>query len=337
MHFTFARFVALILISLTLTKPSAILADDVPKVVVQLAHAATVRITAHSDDKWTVGSGAFIGQKGAFAYVLTAEHVIDIGELTIETFHRDPTGTAIATKADVVLRSLSADLAVIRVPISNDLPVPLKVSSLNRDPAIDRPAVLLGCANGDSPGWMVFHVHSETERSQGAKFWLTQEAPRPGQSGGPLVDADGYLIGVCSASWGDQGLFGSTEEIHALLKRAKLTSLLSSSDEPPTHDDSPIVARRPTRPPASARRPSLNPDVDDDCPNDDDEIDFEDGSSIRISGHGIVLSSGTFEQHGRSSSIIVTDNGNILIQRSGSGRSVRVEIVDGDVRVIQGE
>ncbi len=314
MSFTFDRCFALILIGLTLTNPTAALPENVPREVVRSAYAATVRITAQSDDSMTVGSGAYIGRKGAFDYILTADHVVDTGHLTIETFHRDSNGTVIPADAEVVVRSPSADIAVIRIPVSGKWPRPLKVSSPDRDPVIDQPAVLVGCADGDAPGWMVFNVLGEAEREHGTRFWLTHEAPRSGQSGGPLVDADGYLIGVCSASWGDQGLFGSTEEIHALLKRAKLTSLMSPGDELPTDDDSPIVARRPTRPPISGRRSRFNPDTEDICPIDDDEFDIADNSSIHI-----------------------TDNGIILIQQSGSRGSVRIEIVDGDVYVNQDE
>ena len=334
----FRQCCVLVLFCFTLANGRVAPADDVPRDVVRRAYAATVRITARTGHSTTVGSGAFIGRKGAFAYILTADHVVDTGHLTIETFDRDADGTVIPADAEVVLRSPAADIAVIRIPVSGKWPRPLKVSSLDRNPAIDQPAVLVGCADGDPPAWMECNVEGEAEREHGTRFWVTQEAPRSGQSGGPLVDADGYLIGICSASWGDQGLFGSTEEIHALLKRAKLTSLLSSSDERPTHDDSPIVARRPTQPPAAARRLNLIPDVDDDCPNDDDEIDFEVGSAIRINGNGIIVSSGAFESSGRSSRLIMTDsNGNILIQQSGFEGSLRVEIIDGEMFVIQDE
>ena len=50
MSFTFDRCFALILIGLTLTNPTAALAENVPREVVRSAYAATVRITAQRDD-----------------------------------------------------------------------------------------------------------------------------------------------------------------------------------------------------------------------------------------------------------------------------------------------
>ena len=54
-----------------------------------------------------------------------------------------------------------------------------------------------------------------------AFFWQTAAKPEKGRSGGPLLDADGRVIGICAATQDEKGYFTHLDEILAGLKTAK--------------------------------------------------------------------------------------------------------------------
>ena len=64
--------------------------------------------------------------------------------------------------------------------------------------------------------------------TRASKFFRIQARPADGQSGGPLVDAKGRLLGICSGAQGDHGYYCHLEEIHAFLRAEGLRASLVS-------------------------------------------------------------------------------------------------------------
>ena len=51
-----------------------------------------------------------------------------------------------------------------------------------------------------------------------AFFWETSAKSLRGRSGGPLLDNEGLVIGICSGTQGERGYYTHIDEIHAWLK-----------------------------------------------------------------------------------------------------------------------
>ena len=85
-------------------------------------------------------------------------------------------------------------------------------------------AVSVGCPTGETPLTRAEKVVAKraARRPEGAIafFWELAERPVGGMSGGPLLDAKGCVIGVCSAAErGGLGYFAHLDEVLAGLKR----------------------------------------------------------------------------------------------------------------------
>lgn len=70
-------------------------------------------------------------------------------------------------------------------------------------------AITLGCSGGDPPTFVLDRVvgRGVFVRPGGNRghFWQTEKQPVVGRSGGPLIDASGYLVGICSGTAGNAG------------------------------------------------------------------------------------------------------------------------------------
>lgn len=184
------------------------------------AKAATVRITDRAPWHCAVGSGILLGRDSESVWVLTACHVVTPGQdLTVEYFRAaDGQGVPLRGPVEVVGRDHAADLALLQVRTTQTVPAPLRLCPPGFGPGGDEPALYVGCVAGGEPTSTVARLHGMVTQHR-APFWLVNPEPRQGQSGGPLVTRDGFLIGVCSAGGGGLGLFGSLERIRALCGR----------------------------------------------------------------------------------------------------------------------
>jgi S1-C subfamily serine protease len=197
---------------------------EFPKQVQSSALTATVKVA--NVTRGVDGSGVIVGQSGPHVYVLTAAHVIDQARrLEIHTFSNDspPSPLKVYEGAEVVARSKdSEDLALVRLATKDEMAGALKICPPESIPTGKRFAALsVGCEGG-VPSLNAETVNGrKTVRRPGAPgltMWEIQSRPLPGRSGGPLLDSQGRLLGVCSGANAGEGYYTHTEILHAFLK-----------------------------------------------------------------------------------------------------------------------
>ncbi len=131
-------------------------------------------------------------------YFLTADHVLArMDGRRVFLLHNDD-GRLIPYRARVVWRSASSDLALLHIPAST--PLFYRFTDPKRWLPIGTPIIHGGIATGmkSDPGKLSTSLPPEGAFTQTRKFKI--DIPlQPGDSGGPVLDAFGGLIGINSA------------------------------------------------------------------------------------------------------------------------------------------
>ena len=191
------------------------------------AITATVRIRNLSRN--SEGTGSLVGKSGQFVYVLTAHHVVQGGErLEVVTFSKDSYPRPMQTYRDAEITAESpglADLAIVRIRTADAMPNFLRICPEKKVPekAIV-PLLTIGCEGANAPTPLL-EKQFEMKNGQrpGSKeissFWVIDGKYAAGRSGGPLLDKEGRLLGVCSGTNRDKTYFTHTDEIHRFLKK----------------------------------------------------------------------------------------------------------------------
>ena len=210
--------------------------SDFPAAAQQRAVAATVRLknTTQACD----GSGVLVGRIGPVVYVLTAAHIADKDDkLTISVFTKDSyPRSAHEYPGELIARQDEQDLAIIRFTTSDELPSPARPYPPAKIPdAKDFPGLTVGCNDGGAPTCLAVVVAGKKRVRRRADegtalVWEIKSAPKTGRSGGPLLDREGRLLGVCSGAAADKGYYAHAEAIYAFLKQNALEVL---ADEEP--------------------------------------------------------------------------------------------------------
>jgi tetratricopeptide (TPR) repeat protein len=227
----------LVLVFPALSSSSA--ASAVPQVVLD-ARQGLVRIFSYVGSDVYSGTGFAVGDAEPVEYIVTNYHVVSGDDVEIEV---SQSGFA-STKATIYCKSLNADLCVLRLdePLDGLLPLGLDdeteaatgsaIYTLGFPGAAD---ALSGELDADPENvtvtdGIISAVKMGALREDGPKVKLIQinASINPGNSGGPLMNEDGYVIGINTFTiWGAQNLNGavSVEALTPLLETADIPYL----------------------------------------------------------------------------------------------------------------
>lgn len=141
------------------------------------------------------GSAAPISEDG---YFLTADHVLAKSEGKNVFIIYGRSGNILVSRARIVWRSQSADLAILHIPAKT--PYYYQWTPPDRSLAPGHGIIHGGMATGfkSSPGTLRTALAPESPFTGNRRFKI--DIPlEPGDSGGPVVDAFGNLVGINSA------------------------------------------------------------------------------------------------------------------------------------------
>jgi S1-C subfamily serine protease len=211
--------------------------DEFPAKLQESALAATVRVLNLNSK--SEGTGVIIYNIPVnYTYILTAGHVVKDGTyfkvslFNAKTYPK-PSEEYMGERVQLLARREGVkDLALMRIAAVKELPaIPLYKSP--RDPkGRDFLALTAGCSDGAPPTCQIEKIlraglFSREEKGEQGKCWEAAKAQTPGRSGGPLLDKEGRLIGLCSGNNREErGYFCHISEIDAFLQATDFRWLL---------------------------------------------------------------------------------------------------------------
>lgn len=145
------------------------------------------------------GSGFFIGKDG---YLITNAHVVGSASRV-----QVKTSIGFEIPAEVIAISKTRDVALLKTPIAFPLPPFLKTAL----PAVATEVFAVGSPLKEALGNTVTRgiVSSHrTDTASGLKFIQSDVAVSPGNSGGPLFDSEGSIVGISVAKYTGGGAEG---------------------------------------------------------------------------------------------------------------------------------
>ena len=195
--------------------------------------AASVRV--RNTTQQTVANGVVIGQSGRTYFVLTVAHGFkEDDKLDVDFFPAKGDAQAVAD-AKVVVRTdpFGQDVAVIRVEAKNQLT--LEKLRLAPAGALPKPPFAgfsfacpqIGAADSQAEKILQSKFVQKKPGARDTQFWIVEAAPELGRSGGPLVDAQGQLLGICSGGNDKVGFYTHAGEIRQILEKNRLLNLVT--------------------------------------------------------------------------------------------------------------
>jgi S1-C subfamily serine protease len=173
----------------------------------------------------TVAVGVVVGVKDGFAYLLTANHVAASDRVEVQFTTREvfPRAAWYGDGATVVARWPDPDIALVRFPVGKQLPAVLPLAPAWQRPREFPVPVWAVGLEGEAVAARADRIrrkeYVKREGKQPAFFWRTERPPLAGQSGGPLLDGRGRVIGITVATRDGAGYFTHHDEMLAALKR----------------------------------------------------------------------------------------------------------------------
>ena len=105
----------------------------------------------------------------------------------------------------------------------------MPICPVGKVPAAPFPAVSVGCPKGAPDLWADEAKAKATitqkdekrpdDKGISVNFWHVTNESLPGRSGGPLLDKNGYLVGICKGKVKDNSYYLHIDEIHKCLKK----------------------------------------------------------------------------------------------------------------------
>lgn len=200
------------------------------------AIGCTVRLRGRDFD----GSGAILGRdKDGYLYILTVEHASreNIREVDLFSVTTFPQPAATFSNPEILSTSPRTDLALLRVRMNRDIEIEtcelVEDSSPAKNPEY---AYSSGCSEGEPPtvlgeritGSGRYRIEDSTEA---AWMWEVEKPQKKGRSGGPLLDRNGYLIGIARGKRETEtetaGYYAHSREIAGYFIDSELSSLIT--------------------------------------------------------------------------------------------------------------
>jgi serine protease Do len=174
------------------------------------------RVTERTDS--SLGSGVIVSQEG---HILTNHHVVkDMQEIQVQlTDGRTLPATLIGSDESV-------DIAVLSIKAPNLVPLPLGDSDQVR---VGQQVVAVGNPFGlqETVTRGIVSAKGRSLRDSGVEFFQTDAAVNPGNSGGPLLNIHGEIIGINSAIYSQTGAWaGISFAIPSNVARLTLENIL---------------------------------------------------------------------------------------------------------------
>lgn len=183
-------------------------------------------MSASSSTGWSGnGSGFFVSEDG---YIATNYHVIEDATAIEATFQRD--GVSESHAATVVLSDKQNDLAILKIDDSftKMKPLPYNFSTSVKETGSE--VFTLGYPIADVMGTEVKYTDGKISSKTGIQGDVTVyqiTAPiQPGNSGGPLFDANGSIVGITSSALNKD--YFQSENVNYAVKSIYLQSLIDS-------------------------------------------------------------------------------------------------------------
>ncbi|HEX3997187.1 MAG TPA: trypsin-like peptidase domain-containing protein [Pirellulales bacterium] len=232
-----------------------------------LAACARLKVADRTGNSY--GSGTIVDVRNGEALVLTCAHLFrdsdGKGDIRVDLYGP---GQPQQVAGRLIGCDLEKDVGLVSIPATSALQA-IHVAppgyTLHKG---DRVATI-GCSNAAPPTVQSSHIDS-IDRFRGPPNFQVAGQPVQGRSGGGVVSADGYVIGVCNAADPDdnEGLYAALASIYKELDRAKL-SFVYRATPPSTAPESALAAAQftaqsassPPLPSAEAKAPGSEPAV----------------------------------------------------------------------------
>jgi S1-C subfamily serine protease len=194
----------------------------------QAAFEATVR-TYHPASR-SHGTAVAVGERDKVVYFLTAAHLVPeqpvpgrekedpkVVELYLYAA-RNPDKMASRGTARVMARMPNEDLAILAAEMTNFPAVIPVCPKGKRAVRLPMPVMTVG-ALPDGPPEIRFDTIQAKKllrKPDGteALYWEADTPQRVGRSGGPLIGANGYVLGIASGTWHQKGYYTYVNEMH---------------------------------------------------------------------------------------------------------------------------
>ncbi len=175
------------------------------------------------------GAGIVVGVQGADLIVATADHVVENGSGAAQSIQMAfvSRGTQSIEGATIVEHDTRLDLAVLRLHAPDIAAIVGQGRLCYRAPAENEPVTTIGHP-GDAQ-WQVSSVNNVILKEYGGdprRFTISGKGVARGSSGGPVLGADGCLIGLVSQTSDVQTIVVSADRISALVEPAIALTLL---------------------------------------------------------------------------------------------------------------
>lgn len=168
----------------------------------------------------SLGSGVVVSKEG---HILTNHHVVaDMQDISVQfTDGREVPAQLIGSDANV-------DIALLKVDIKDPAPLPLADSD---DVQVGQMVFAVGNPFGlqETVTRGIVSAKGRALRDSGVQFFQTDAAVNPGNSGGPLLNMRGEIVGINSAIYSQTGSWaGISFAIPANVARRTMDSLLKT-------------------------------------------------------------------------------------------------------------